>query len=208
MSTRGVSSVRRWSPTLADPWLAAIIVVVVGVTFSWRPSFWYDEAATISAANRPPGDIPRLIINVDAVHGLYYLTMHAWFTIVPINEFTARLPGAVALGVAAAGMVVLGRLIADRQFAWVAAVAFMLVQRTLWSAVEARSYAATMALAVWLTVVLVIAVRRRSAAMWCLYGLRLALSILTFLFLSLLHSALPPGQELPGHHETEQQNIG
>ena len=45
---------------------------------------------------------------------LDYFGMHAWLSRVPINEFTARLPRAVAVGVAAAGMIVLGKLVADR----------------------------------------------------------------------------------------------
>jgi mannosyltransferase len=169
-----------------DPWIAALTAFVVSGALIWRPSYWYDEAATISVANRSLPDMLRLLLNVDAVHGLYYLAMHAWFSIVPMNEFTARLPSAFAVGIGAAGMIVLGKLIADRRFAWVAAVVFTLLPRTLWSAVEARSYAVTAALAVWLTVVLVVSVQRRSAVMWCVYAGLLALSIVTFIYLCLL----------------------
>ncbi|MBV8927538.1 MAG: mannosyltransferase, partial [Mycobacteriaceae bacterium] len=154
--------------------------------FSWRPSFWFDEAATIAAANRSEYDILRLLLNFDAVHGLYYLAMHAWLSWVPINEFTARLPSAVGVGIAAAGIVVLGKLVADRPTAWAAAVAFTVVPRTLWAAVEARSYALTAAIAVWLTVALVLAMSRRGAALWALYALVLALAVYSFVYLALL----------------------
>src|SRR5579875_2489248 len=53
--------------------------------------------------------------------------------------------------------------------AWGAAVSFTVLPRTLWSAVEARSYALTTAIAVWLTVVLLIAAARRGCALWALY---------------------------------------
>src|SRR5579875_2734745 len=139
-------------PERADAWLAAAVAVLVNVALSWRPSFWFDEAATVAAANRSEIDILRLVLNFDAVHALYYLAMHAWFSLVPINEFTARLPSALAVGVAAAGLIVLGRLVADRPTAWAGAVAFIVLPRTLWAGVEARSYAFTAALAVWLTV--------------------------------------------------------
>ncbi|HZE17158.1 MAG TPA: hypothetical protein VE197_16475, partial [Mycobacterium sp.] len=150
-------------PDRADPWIALAVATVVSMLFSWRPSFWFDEAATVAAANRSEIDILRLLLNFDAVHGLYYLAMHVWLSWVPINEFTARLPSAVAVGAAAAGTTVLGKLVADRPTAWAAAAAFTVLPRTLWSAVEARSYALTAAIAVWLTVVLVIAATRRGA---------------------------------------------
>jgi len=178
--------VRVHVPDRADPWIAAVAATLLAMLFSWRPSFWFDEAATVAAANRSEIDILRLLLNFDAVHGLYYLTMHAWFSWVPINEFTARLPSAVAVGVAAAGVVVLGKLVADRPTAWAAAVAFTVLPRTLWSAVEARSYALTAAVAVWLTVVLVIAAARRGSALWVLYALTLSLAIVTYVYLGVL----------------------
>ncbi|BCQ10920.1 membrane protein [Mycobacterium heckeshornense] len=178
----------RWYriPDRADPWLAGVAATLVGMALSWRPSFWFDEAATIAAANRSEIDILRLLLNFDAVHGLYYLTMHAWLSWVPINEFTARLPSAAAVGIAAAGLIVLGRLVADRPTAWGAAVSFTVLPRTLWSAVEARSYALTTAIAVWLTVVLLIAAARRGCALWALYALTLALATVTYVYLILL----------------------
>ena len=173
-------------PDRADPWIALAAATVVSMLFSWRPSFWFDEAATVAAANRSEIDILRLLLNFDAVHAVYYLAMHVWLSSVPINEFTARLPSAVAVGAAAAGTTVLGKLVADRPTAWAAAAAFTVLPRTLWSAVEARSYALTAAVAVWLTVVLVIAATRRGSALWALYGLALALAVVTYVYLALL----------------------
>lgn len=173
-------------PDRADAWIAGVGATLVTMLLSWRPSFWFDEAATVAAANRSEIDILRLLLNFDAVHGLYYLAMHVWLSWVPINEFTTRLPSAAAVGAAAAGLVVLGKLVADRPTAWAAAVAFTVLPRTLWSAVEARSYALSAAVAVWLTVVFVIAATRRGSALWALYALVLALAIVTYVYLALL----------------------
>ncbi len=173
-------------PGRADAWVAGAVAVLVSITLSWRPSFWFDEAATVAAANRSEIDILRLVLNFDAVHALYYLAMHAWFSLVPINEFTARLPSSVAVGGAAAGLVVLGKLIADRPTAWAGAAAFTVLPRTLWAGVEARSYACTAALAVWLTVVFVLAATRRGSALWALYGFVLALAAVSFVYLALM----------------------
>ena len=67
-------------PDRADPWTAGAAATLVSMLLSWRPSFWFDEAATVAAANRSEVDILRLVLNFDAVHGLYYLAMHAWFS--------------------------------------------------------------------------------------------------------------------------------
>jgi mannosyltransferase len=182
----GDARIRVHVPDRADAWLVGAAAALVSMLLSWRPSFWFDEAATIAAANRSEIDILRLVLNFDAVHALYYLAMHAWFFWAPINEFTARLPSAAAVGAAAAGLMVLGKLVADRPTAWAGAAAFTVLPRTLWSAVEARSYALTAALAVWLTVVLVIAATRRGSALWVLYGLTLALAVGSFVYLALM----------------------
>src|SRR5690242_10159314 len=56
-----------------DPVLAAVLAVAVSAAGAARPSLWFDEAATISAATRSLPELWRLLHNIDAVHGLYYL---------------------------------------------------------------------------------------------------------------------------------------
>src|SRR5689334_5816974 len=58
-----------------DPAVVAVFAVVVSAAGAARPSLWFDEAATISASTRSLPGLWRLIHNIDAVHGLYYLTM-------------------------------------------------------------------------------------------------------------------------------------
>ena len=81
----------------------AVLAVVVSAAGAARPSLWFDEAATISASTRTVGELWRMVANIDAVHGLYYLLMHGWFAVFPATEFAARLSSSVAAGVAAAG---------------------------------------------------------------------------------------------------------
>ena len=159
---------------------------VLGAAFSWRPSYWYDEGATVFGAQRPLPDLLRFLDHQDAVHGLYYLAMHFWFRLVGESEFTSRLPSALAIGVAAAGVVTLGQLVADRRTALLAGVVFAILPRVTWAAVEARSYACTAAAAVWLTVVLVVALRRRRRQWWVLYALGCAVSIVLFIDMATL----------------------
>lgn len=80
----------RRSPDAAGIAAAATLISVIGAS---RPSLWFDEAATISAAtHRSLPELWRLLTHIDAVHGLYYLFMHGWFAVFPATEFWSRLP--------------------------------------------------------------------------------------------------------------------
>lgn len=159
----------------------------VNLVGAGRPSFWYDEAATISAAySRSLGQLWQMLGNVDAVHGLYYLLMHAWFQIFPPTEFWSRAPSALAVGGAAAGIVVLGKQFSSRTVAVAAGVVCAVLPRATWAAIEARPYAMSMMVAVWLTVLVVSAVRRNSAWVWLSYGVVLVMSVVLDVYLVLL----------------------
>lgn len=152
-----------------------------------RPSFWYDEAATISASySRPLSALWQMLGDVDAVHGLYYVLMHGWFTIVPPTEFWSRVPSGLAVGAAAAGVVVLGRQLSSRAVGVVAGVVCAVLPRATWAGIEARPYALTMMLAVWLAVLLIWAAGRESRWAWVGYSGLLAVSILFDVYLALL----------------------
>ena len=127
--------------------------------------------------------------NVDAVHGLYYLLMHGWFQIFPPTEFWSRAPSGLAVGGAAAGVVVLGRQLSSRTVAVTSGAVFAILPRTTWAGIEARPYAFSMMAAVWLTALLIVATRRESRWLWACYGLGLAMSILLDMYLALLLTA-------------------
>ena len=170
-----------------DPWLVAVLAAAISAGWAGRPSLWFDEGATISAAtNRTLPELWKLLGHIDAVHGLYYLLMHGWFAIFPPTEFWSRLPSCLAIGGAAAGVVVFTRQFAGRTTAVCAGVVFAILPRVTWAGIEARPYALEAAVAVWLTVLLVAAVRRNRPRLWVSYGLVLVLSILVSINLVLL----------------------
>jgi mannosyltransferase len=170
-----------------DPLAIAVLAAVIGAAGASWPSLWFDESATISAsAGRSIPDLWRMLGHIDAVHGLFYLLMHGWFSLFPVTEFWSRVPSCLAVGIAAAGVVVFARQFLPRTTAVCAGVVFAILPRVTWAAVEARSYALTAAAAVWLTVLLVTAVRRHRRGLWVFYALALMLSILLNLYLVLL----------------------
>jgi mannosyltransferase len=170
-----------------DPLIIAALAAAVSLGGAGRPSFWYDEAATISAAySRSLGQLWHMLGNVDAVHGLYYLLMHAWFQIFPPTEFWSRVPSGLAVGGAAAGVVVLARQFSSRTVALASGVFCAILPRTTWAGIEARPYALSMMVAVWLTVLLVRATRRDDGWAWLSYGLAAAASVLLDAYLVLM----------------------
>ena len=108
----------RRPPPALDPLIVGVLAAALSLGGAGRPSFWYDEAATISASySRSLQQLWQMLSNVDAVHGLYYLLMHGWFQIFPPTEFWSRAPSGLAVGAAAAGVVVLGRQFSSRTVA-------------------------------------------------------------------------------------------
>ena len=170
-----------------DPLIVGLLAAAVSLGGAGRPSFWYDEAATISASySRSLGQLWRMLDNVDAVHGLYYVLMHGWFQVFPPTEFWSRAPSGLAVGGAAAGVVVLGKQFSSRTVALASGVFCAILPRSTWVGIEARPYALSMMAAVWLTVLLVRAARRDVAWLWLCYGIALAASIVLDVYLALL----------------------
>jgi mannosyltransferase len=169
-----------------DAAVIAVFAVAVSAAGAARPSLWFDEAATISASTRSVPELWRLLHNIDAVHGLYYLLMQGWFSIFPATEFFSRLSSCLAVGVAAAGVVVLARRFSGRTVAVSAGILFAILPRVTWAGIEARSYALTAAAAVWVTVLLVTAIRRNTTSLWAWYGLATVASSLLNVFVVLL----------------------
>jgi len=167
---------------VADPLVVAVFAVAVSAAGAARPSFWFDEAATISASTRSLPDLWQLLHNIDAVHGLYYLVMHGWFAVFPATEFFSRFSSSLAVGVAAAGVVKFGRQFASRTVAVTAGVMFAILPRTTWAGIEARPYALTAAVAVWLMVLVVVAGRRNTVVLWVAYCAALTVSIVLNMF--------------------------
>lgn len=101
--------------------LPAGLALVASLAWSWRPSYWLDETATVSAVGRPVPALLAMLHRVDAVHGVFYLLLWPWARAGHAEWWLGR-PGprwrgraAPAAGVAAWVLVAAMRLIADRR---------------------------------------------------------------------------------------------
>ncbi len=168
----------RWSVP-AGVGLLAFCVAFVG---SWIPSFWDDEIATISAARRTPDELVALLQSVDAVHGLYYFLMHAWTSLFGFTELAMRTPSALAVGLACAGTVVLGRQLGSESLGLVSGLVLAVLPRMVWAGTEARQAAFTALLAVVLTYLLLRAWKSNRVIDWILYGLCALVGVWMFMF--------------------------
>ncbi|WP_079178000.1 glycosyltransferase family 39 protein [Streptomyces mangrovisoli] len=127
---------------------------------------WRDEAASFQVARRSVPQIWRLLHGVDAVHGLYYLLMHAVLAVRP-DEVGLRLPSVCAAAVAAALVAALGvRLVRPRAGLW-AGLLYAVTPIAGHYAQEGRSYAMVAAGAAGATLLLLRALAGRS---WWPYG--------------------------------------
>ncbi|GAA3533847.1 mannosyltransferase [Aeromicrobium flavum] len=174
----------RSDPVAAAAW--GVLATIVAFVGSWIPSFWLDEAASLSAADRPLGDLAGLLGRIDAVHGAYYLVLHGWISVFGTSELAVRAPSAIAVGIAVAGTYVLGRqLFAGRVPAGVAAAILTVLPRATWMGLEARSFAFALVVAVWMTVVFVWA-SRTGGRRWTAYAALVAIGVMFHLYVALL----------------------
>src|ERR1022692_1236755 len=93
-------------------WMRIVPPAVTLAVMLWRitlPSYWRDEGATLSAVQRPFGDLIRMLGNVDAVHGAYYMIIWLAVRLGGSGELVTRLPSALAMAAAAAGVAAIGR---------------------------------------------------------------------------------------------------
>ncbi len=119
------------------------------------PSLWRDEAATISGSNRSVTAILALTKHQDAVHGLYYLLIHAVIAVGGTTETALRLPSLIAMALAAGLLAELGRRLAKNTglpspgaVGLLAGLLLAVVPLTTRYAQEARPYALTTLFAV------------------------------------------------------------
>ena len=169
-----------------DPLWLGILATVVAAIGSWIPSKWNDEAATQTAALRTLPHLWQMMQHIDAVHGTYYFVMHFWIQAFGTSNFALRAPSMIAVGVACAGVAVLGYKLGGRRVAIAAGLVFLLLPRVTWMGIEARSVALTAAVAVWLTILLVRAIERRAIGWWAFYAGLAAVGVLLNLYIALL----------------------
>jgi|HubBroStandDraft_1064217.scaffolds.fasta_scaffold11957_2 mannosyltransferase len=173
--------------------MPAFAELVVGGYRIGGPSLWRDEAATISGSQRPLGAIFDLTLHQDAVHGAYYLLMHAVIAVGGTSATVLRLPSLIAMSLAAGLTAVLGRrlatdggLPAPAVTGSLAGLALAAVPLTTRYAQEARPYALTTLFAVLATYLLVRAAAGGRWPWWTGYAVALTVTGLFNLFAVLL----------------------
>jgi mannosyltransferase len=161
---------------------------LVAATGSWIPSYWGDEAASVMSAERSLPSLFRLLGHVDAVHGSYYVFLHFWIGAFGASEFSTRFPSAIAAGFIVAGTFLIGQRLARRSVGISAAIVCAVLPRVDYLGAEARSYAFSTAIAVWLTLLLLHLIRRRTSSrlLWIAYALGMTVGLYVFLYLGLL----------------------
>ena len=169
--------------------LAGVVGVLSALAWSGRPSYWFDEAATVSAAGRPVTQLWPMLLRTDAVHGLYYVVMHGWMALFGGSEVATRSLSALGLGATCAGVAALGRMVGRPGLGLAAGLTAVLLPGLAWSGVEARQYAWSAAVAVLATVLLVRADRSGRSGDWAWYALAIAVGAYLFLFSLLLPAA-------------------
>jgi mannosyltransferase len=175
---------------IAVPALAAL---AIGGYRLGGPSLWRDEAYTISAAQRPVGQMFAMLGHVDAVHGPYYLCMHFVVSLLGTSAVALRLPSLLGMVITAGFTAALGRRLA-REAALpapaltglVAGLLFAAAPQTTYYAQDARPYGPVVMFAVIATYLLVRAAADRRWRWWTAYGAAIALTGLFNLFALLL----------------------
>ena len=163
--------------------LPGLVELVVGGYRISGPSFWRDEAYTITGSQRPVSAIFAMIPHEDAFHGLYLVMMHPVIALWGTSETALRLPSLIVMCVAVGLTAALGRRLA-RASGLPGASAVGLIAGLLLAALpvttryaqEARPYALTVLFAVLATYLLVVAVTRPGWRWWVLYSAALAVT--------------------------------
>jgi mannosyltransferase len=131
-------------------WMMALPPVVTFVIMLWGitgASYWRDEAATMSAVQRPFGNLLQTLGNIDAVHGAYYLLIWVVVRLGGTGELVTRFPSALAMAGAAAAVAALGRRLISPRAGLASGLVFAVLPQVSLYGQEARSYAIVVALA-------------------------------------------------------------
>ncbi|MFD5908431.1 hypothetical protein ACFWHL_06950 [Streptomyces massasporeus] len=151
------------------------VMLAIGLWGLDRGGMWGDESVTFQVAQRTVPQIWRLLHDVDAVHGLYYLFMHAVLTVHP-SEVVLRLPSVCAATATAGLVAALGVRLAGPRVGLGAGVLYAITPMTGHYAQEGRSYALVAAGVAGATLLLVRTVDAGGARAWWPYGTVVALT--------------------------------
>jgi mannosyltransferase len=176
--------------------LPALVELVVGGYRISVPSFWRDEAYTITGAKRSVSMIFTLVRHEDAFHGLYLLLMHAVIANFGTSEAALRVPSLIAMSAAVGMTAALGRKLARASgmsgasaVGIIAGLLLVALPVTTRYAQEGRPYALAEFFAVLTTYLLVVASARTGWRCWALYSAALLVTSLFDLAAVLLAGA-------------------
>jgi mannosyltransferase len=175
------SRIARYVP----PAIAAAVMIALGLWGLVRQnSMGNDEVATKYAATLSLGQLAHLLSNVDAVHGTYYLFMHAW-VVFGSSPAVLRVPSLIAMVAGAALIAITATRLTGSGWAGLfAGVIMALTPSISYYAQTARSYALVLTGVVAATMVLVRVLKaeangeasRRVRWWWVLYAALVILS--------------------------------
>ena len=135
---------RRPDGALLVPPAAALAIMLWGLN---GPSYWRDEADTVSAVARSLPQLIRMLGHVDAVHGLYYLLLWPVAQVAGTGEMATRLPSALAMAAAAFCVAAIARRLVSRRAALCAGLLFAALPEASMQGHNARPYAMVIAAA-------------------------------------------------------------
>ena len=173
-----------WS-LIAGP-AVTLAMMLWGLT---APAYWGDEADTVSAVSRSLPQLLRMLRHVDAVHGLYYLTLWPVTRVLGTGEFATRLPSALAMAAAALGIAAIARRLASPRAALWAGLLFAALPMISVQGHDARPYGMVAAAAVLASYLLIRAVADPRRRWFAAYGSCLVLLCYLELFGLLLAAA-------------------
>lgn len=169
--------------TLLIPAAVTLAVILWGLT---KPSYWGDEADSVSAASRTLPQLMHMLRHVDAVHGFYYLILWPVVQLLGPGEFATRLPSALAMAAAAAGTAAIGRRLVSGRAGLCAGLLFAAVPTVTIQGQDARPYAMLTAAAVLTSYLFVRAADDPSPRRFAAYGASLLFTGYMHLFGMLL----------------------
>ncbi|MDB5077173.1 MAG: rane protein-like protein [Chloroflexi bacterium] len=117
-------------------------------------SLWQDEAWEVWLSSLPLASIVRLLPQYDTSPPLYHFVLHEWMTVFGRSALAVRLLSAVGGALAIPLVYALGRRLADRRTAFIAALLVLINPFHIWYSQETRSYSVVATLVV--------------GAVWCL----------------------------------------
>ncbi|MFD7442940.1 glycosyltransferase family 39 protein [Streptomyces sp. NPDC059909] len=161
--------VRRQTGLWLWPALLALPLMMYKIN---TPVLGTDELATWEVARRSTGQILVTLQHVDAVHGTYYLFMHAWMEVFGDSPTALRAPSALAMTVAAAVVALTGRRLFGAPAGLCGGLVFALIPAVSRFGQETRGYALVMLATALATLLLLRALEKpRSWWRWGAYAL-------------------------------------